>query len=142
MADVAVLRKRIKAAIESGRQGGAAKRERTAQASRSYETFLSAVATPAFRQIANVLRSEGLPFDVQTPGQSVHLVSERGRDDRIELELDASHDPPLPVLIVTRSRGGRLLRTERPVKDDVGADALTEDDLIERLLAELKPWFE
>jgi hypothetical protein len=142
VADVAVLRKRIKAAIESGRQGAAARRERATAASRSYEAFLNNVATPAFRQVANVLRSEGLPFDVQTPGQSVHLVSDRGRDDRIELELDTTHDPPLPILIVTRSRGGRLLRTEQPVKANVAVDALTEDDLIERLLAELKPWFE
>jgi hypothetical protein len=142
VADVAVLRKRIKAAIESGRQGAAARRERATQASRAFEGFLQHVATPAFRQVANVLRSEGLPFDVQTPGQTVHLVSERGRDDRIELELDTTQDPPLPVLIVTRTRGGRLLRTEQAVKEHTTVDALTEDDLIDRLLVELKPWFE
>ena len=142
MADVAGLRKRIKAAIESARQDAAARRERASQASRAFDSFVNDTAIPAFRQVANVLRSEGLPLEVQTPGQRVHLVSDRGRDDRIELELDTTHDPPLAVLIVTRSRGGRLLRTERAVAEQTAVEALTEDVLIDRLLAELKPWFE
>jgi hypothetical protein len=142
VADVAVLRKRIKAAIESGRQSAALRRERVAQATRAYETFLNDVAVPAFRQVANVLRSEGVPFDVQTPSQSVRLVSDRGRDDRIELELDPSHDPPVAVLIVTRTRGGRLLSAERPIKQGAAIESITEDDLLDRLIAELQPWLE
>jgi hypothetical protein len=139
---VALLRKRIQSAIEAGRRGAAERRQRAAAASRAYETFLNEMATPAFRQVANVLRAEGLPFDVQTPLNGVHLVFDRARDDRIELELDTSTDPPSPMLIVTRTRGGRLLRAERPVKEGAAIETITEDELIERLIDELRPWLE
>ena len=142
MVPVAQLRKRIRSAIEAGRRGAAERRQRAVAASRAYETFLNEMATPAFRQVANVLRAEGLPFDVQTPANGVHLVSDRMRDDRIELELDTSSDPPSPMLIVTRTRGGRLLRAERPVKEGAAIEAITEDELIERLIDELRPWLE
>ena len=142
MADVALIRKRIRSAIEAGRRGAAERRERAAAAARAYDAFLNDMAVPAFRQVANVLRAESLPFDVQTPSNGVHLVSDRVRDDRIELELDTTTDPPTPLLIVTRTRGGRLLRAERPVKDGAAIESITEDELIERLIDELRPWLE
>jgi hypothetical protein len=142
VADVALVHKRIRSAIESGRRSAAERRERAAIAARAYEAFLNDIAVPAFRQVANVLRSEGLPFDVQTPSGGVHLVSDRTRDDRLELELDTTTDPPTPMLIVTRARGGRHVRAERPVKEGAAIETITEDELIERLIDELRPWLE
>jgi hypothetical protein len=142
MADVAILRKRVRGAIDAGRRTAAERRERSVQAARAYEAFLDGVAVPAFRQLANVLRAEGLSFDVQTPSGAVHLVSDRHRDDRLELELDATTDPPTPTLIVSRQRGSRLLRAERPVKTGGAIDSITEDELIDRVLEELRPWLE
>jgi len=68
------------------------------------------------------------------------LVSERQRDDAITLELDTSVDPPQPLLTTTRTRGSRSLRAERPVKGSTPMQQLTEDDVIEALLEELRPW--
>ena len=142
MADVAQIRKRVRTAIEHQRKAAAERRERSTRAAHAYEAFLESVATPAFRQLANVLRAEGIPFDVQTPSGSVILVSDRSRDDRIELALDPTSDPPSPMLTVSRGRGSRLVRREQAVKEHAAIESITEDELIERLLDELKPWFE
>ena len=142
MADVALLRKRVRSAIDAGRRGAAERRERSAHAGRAYEAFLNDLAVPAFRQLANILRAEGLLFDVQTPAGGVALVADRSRDDRLGLELDSTTDPPMPMLIVTRQRGSRLLRTERTVKTGGTIESITEDELIDRVIDELRPWLE
>ena len=142
MADVALLRKRVRSAIDAGRRGAAERRERSAHAGRAYEAFLNDVAVPAFRQLANILRAEGVLFDVQTPAGGVSLVADRSRDDRLGLELDSTTDPPMPMLIVTRQRGSRLLRTERAVKTGGTIESITEDELIDRVIDELRPWLE
>jgi hypothetical protein len=129
----------VRAEIDAARKSSATRRERAAAAERAYETFLTEIATPAFRQMANVLRAEGIPFDLQTPSNGVRLVSDRNRD-AIELALDAALDPPQPVLVSTLTRGSRVLRSERPVKDAAAISTITEDEVIERLIEELRPW--
>ena len=141
MADVGLIRKRVRAEIDAARKSSATRRERTAAAERAYGTFLTDLATPAFRQMANVLRAEGILFDLQTPANGVCLVSERNRD-AIELELDTTLDPPQPILVSTLTRGSRVVRHERPVKDTPDISTITEDDIIERLIEELRPWLE
>jgi len=138
--DAGLLRKRVRTEIDAARRTSAERRQAAATATRAYETFLETVAAPAFRQMANVLRAEGVPFEAQTPGGAVRLVSDRSRDDLIELSLDTTADPPQPILVTTRTRGGRLLRTERPLKDRTAIDRITEDELIEALIEELRPW--
>src|SRR5262245_50053015 len=139
MADVGVVRKRVRFAIEQARRDQAERRARGAEAVKNYEVFLESAATPAFRMLANVLRSEGLVFDVMTPSGGVRLASDRNRDDAIELELDGSVDPPEPLVTITRARGRRIVRTERPVKAGTGLAQLTEDDVVEMLIEELRP---
>ena len=138
--DVAIIRKRLKSEIEQARRGAAERRERTKAATRAYEQFLDETAIPVFRQLATVLRSEGLPFEVQTPGGGVRLVSDRARDDQISLELDTTQDPPQMMLSSWRSWGGRVLQTERAVKERTPVERITEEDLFERLVDELRPW--
>jgi hypothetical protein len=139
VADVGLIRKRLRAEIDRARKSAALRRERAAAAERAYETFLDSVAIPAFRQVATVLRAESIPFDVQTPAGGVRLVSDRHRD-AIELELDTTLDPPQPLLVSTHTRGSRVVRSERQVKDGAEIAAIGEDDVIERLIEELRPW--
>jgi hypothetical protein len=140
MADVAIIRKRVHAAIEQARRDAAERRERVADATRNYETFLQMSAVPAFRMVANVLKSEGLSFEVMTPSGGVRLQSERHREDSIEMELDTTADPPQPLVTITRSRGSRLIQTDRSIKGSNPLAQLTEDDVIDMLIDELRPW--
>lgn len=140
MSDVGVIRKRVRFAIDAARRDQAERRARASEAAKQYESFLELAATPAFRTLANVLKAEGLAFDVMTPSGGVRLASDRNRDDAIELELDSSVDPPEPLVTITRARGSRVVRTERPVKHGALLTQLTEDDVVEMLLEELRPW--
>jgi hypothetical protein len=140
MSDVGVIRKRVRFAIDAARRDQGERRARASEAAKQYESFLESVATPAFRTLANVLKAEGLAFDVMTPSGGVRLASDRNRDDAIELELDSSVDPPQPLVTITRARGSRVVRTERPVKEGALLAQLTEEDVVEMLLEELRPW--
>ncbi len=139
-ADVSLVRRRLRHAIDAARRAGAERRTRTDAAERVYEQFLEGTAIPAFRVVAAALRGEGIGFDVLTPSGGVSLVSARQRSDVIELELDRTTDPPAPNILVTRVRGSRVVRSERPVREDAAMEDLTEDDVIEMLLEELRPW--
>ena len=140
MADPGLVRKRLRAEIEAARRGSAERRDRTAAATRAYDTFLEHVAIPAFRTMANALRGEGIPFEVQTPSGAVRLVSDRSRDEAIEIVLDTAADPPQPIFVSARSRGSRSLRSERPITTRPAIDSITEDEVIEGLIEELRPW--
>jgi hypothetical protein len=140
MADVAVVRKRVRTAIEQARRDQTERRGRSAEAQQNYNSFLEASAIPAFRMIANVLKSEGLHFEVMTPAGGVRLQSDRNREDALEMELDTSADPPQPLVTIRRVRGSRIVQTDRSIKGSNPLVQLTEDDVIEMLLEELKPW--
>lgn len=140
MSDVGVIRKRVRFAIDAARRDSAERRTRAAEAARQYESFLESAATPAFRTLANVLRAEGLAFEVMTPSGGVRLAWDRNRDDAIELELDSSADPPEPLVTITRTRGSRVVRNERSIKHGAPLAQLTEEDVVEMLLEELRPW--
>lgn len=138
--DIGIVRKRLVSAIETARREATDRRARATTATRAYEQFLDEVAVPTFRAMATALKSEGLPFEVMTPSGAVRLISDRNRDDGIVLELDTTADPPLPLVSITRTRGSRVIQKERTVKERTLAGALTEEDVIEMLLEELKPW--
>src|SRR6188508_2900821 len=141
MAEVADVRKRVRYAIDQARRDSAERRERVAEAQKNYDTFLQTAAIPAFRMVANVLKSEGnLNFEVMTPSGGVRLQSERHREDAIEMELDTTADPPQPLVTVTRARGSRIVQADRTIKGSNPLVHLTEDDVIEMLLEELRPW--
>jgi hypothetical protein len=138
--DPGLVRNRLRREMEAARRTAAERRGRTSAATLAYDVFLEKVGMPAFRMMANVLRAEGVPFELQTPAGAVRLVSDRVRDDAIEMGLDTAADPPQPIFVTTRTRGGRMLRTERPVKDHSAIDTITEDEVIEGLIEELRPW--
>jgi hypothetical protein len=139
--DVAFIRKRLKQEVEQARRTAAERRERAKTTNRAYDQFLAEVAVPVFRQMATVLRAEGIPFDVQTPSGGVRLVSDRNRDEGIGLELDATQDPPQVVMSSIRTWGSRVLQNERSISNrDKPVERLTDEDLFERLLEEIRPW--
>ncbi len=140
MADVAVVRKRVKTAIEQARREQAERRGRVTEATKAYDGFLEDAAIPVFKMFANILKSEGLHFEVMTPAGGVRLQSERQRDDCIEMELDTTADPPQPLVTITRVRGSRIVRSDRCIKGSTSLVQLAEEDVIEMLLEELRPW--
>ncbi len=139
MQDVGQIRKRVRAAMDAARREASTRRERSAAAARAYDVFLEERAIPAFRALANVLRAEGIPFEMMMPSGGARLVG-GNRDDVIELELDTSRDPPEPLVITTQTRGSRILRTERLVKEGSPIDDITDDDVVELLIEQIKPW--
>lgn len=130
----------MKSAIEQARRDQAERRGRAAEAQKNYELFLETAAVPVFRMFANILKSEGLNFEVMTPAGGVRLQSERQRDDAIEMELDTTADPPQPLVTVTRARGSRVIQTDRSIKGSNPLVQLGEEDVIDMLLDELRPW--
>ena len=116
------------------------RKQRSADATREYAVFLETVATPLVQQIANVLKAEGYTFTVSTPGDTLQLANDHGRDDFIELALDTTYDHPQVVGRVSRSRGSRRLNEERPIKPDASPASITEDDVLEFIAQAMEPW--
>jgi len=73
--EVSLVRNRLNRAIEVARERAQQRRQRTATAEQSYETFLEEVATPVTRLIANSLKVENYAFTVFTPSGGLRLAS-------------------------------------------------------------------
>jgi hypothetical protein len=139
--EIAEVRKRVVDTIERARRGASERRARADEASREYTAFLENVATPVFRQVANVLKAHGYPFTVFTPGGSVRLMSDRSAEDFVELSLDTMGDQPAVIGHSSRSRGSRVIESERPISN-APVRALTEEQVLQFLLTELGPLVE
>ena len=140
--EIADVRKRVLITIDRARRKAADRRERVAEAEREYGEFLERVAVPLFHQLGVVLRAEGFAFTVFTPGGSVRLMSDRSRDDYIELVLDTTGDEPQVVGRTNRGRGSRVIREERSIADDGPVRELGEEAVLNFLLRELGPFVE
>ena len=140
--EVSHVRNRLRAAIEAARQQAQRHRLQVAEAERAYATFLTEVATPVVRQLANALKAEGYSFTVFTPGSGLRLASDTTRDDFIEFALDTTADRPQVLGRTSHTRGSRTLDEERPIKPGAPPDTLTEADVLEFLLGALSPWLE
>jgi hypothetical protein len=118
------------------------RRQRAADAESAFDGFLTHVATPLARQLANALNAEGYAFTVSTPGRGLRLALDRGRDDFIELALETDADEPVVVGRIRRTRGSRTIEEERPIKPGASPDQISEQDLLEFLASALEPWLE
>jgi hypothetical protein len=118
------------------------RRLRTSAAETDFRQFLDAVATPVARQLSQVLKAENFPFTVFTPGSSLRLASDHGRDDFIELSLDTSGDLPQVMGRVSRVRGSRTLTSEQAVKPGARPTEISEEDVLIYLVDALEPWLE
>jgi len=138
--ETSAVRRRVQAAITEARTRDQERRQRATDATRDYAVFLETVATPLMQQIANVLKVEKYAFTVSTPGDTVQLSYDHGRDDFIELALDTSGERPQVVGRVSRSRGSRRIDDERPITANASPAELTEDDVLEFVMQALGPW--
>jgi hypothetical protein len=139
--ETSILRKRINDTIEAARRSAAERRTRSDEASRVYAAFLDTVATPLFKQVANILRASGYTFTVFTPSGSVRLMSDRNADDYSELTLDTTSEQPMVLGRTSRARGRRVIETEQPIAE-LAVAALTEEHVAQYLLRELEPFVE
>jgi hypothetical protein len=140
--EISDVRRRIREAAERARQTAAERRSRNDEAEREYDAFLSQLATPLFRQIVNVLRADGYPFTLFTPGGSVRMMSDRSAEDYVELTLDAAGSQPQVVGHASHSRGRRVLKSETALGHGGPIRDLTEEDVVEYVLRELGPMIE
>ena len=140
--EISDVRKRVKAAIDRAKRSAAERRGWADEATREYDTFLSEIGVPLFRQVAGVLRSEGYLFTLFTPAGSVRLMSDRSSDDYIELTLDTAGPQPYVVGRSSRSRGQRVLKSEAPIGRGGPIRELTEDDVLAFVLKEVEPFVE
>jgi hypothetical protein len=138
--EVSTVRQRLLQTIDRAKRAAADRRARSDEASRVYTGFLDRTAVPLVRQIASVLKAEGMAYTVFTPAGSVRLMSDRSADDFIEIELDTTSDEPRVMGHTSRRRGQRVLEREQPIGGNV-AD-LTEEDVLEFLLKALEPFVE
>lgn len=135
--EVSDVRRRLQQELERGRAAHVERRTRSDAAAKSYEDWLSRVATPIFRMLITALKAEGLGFSLFTPAGSLRLASERSGDDYIELVLDAESDPPRPKLHISRTRGRQTIESERAIGEGRPIGELTDEDVLEALLAEI-----
>ena len=140
--EVSQVRRRVQAAMTAARQRAQQHRQAAADAGRTYAVFLENVAGPVARQVAGALKAEGFNFTVFTPGDTLRLAADRGRDDYIELALDIAGERPQVIGRTSYSRGSRTIAEERPIKPGAAPDALTEDDVLDFLVAAIEPWLE
>lgn len=134
---VADVRRMFRTRLEEARREAEARRVEVDRASKDYETFLHAVAIPAFRMVASVLSAEGYPFKVFTPAGGVRMASTTARDDYFEVELDTESTPPQVIGRANRSRGSRITTIENPLKPGLAVTDLREEDIVDFVLAEI-----
>jgi hypothetical protein len=126
--------------IDAAKRASAERRARSDEAVRSYERVLE-FSVPLFKQVAQALKVSGYLFTVFTPGGSVKLMSDKSAEDYLELSLDTSGDRPDVMGRVSRTRGRRVMESERPIADKPVGE-LTEDDVLEFVLKEIVPFVE
>jgi len=140
--EVSQVRRRLTAAIDRAKRDAQQRRERNAEAQRSYDAFLNEVAVPIARMVASALKADGYPFTVATPGGGVRLTSDHARDDYIDIALDTAADPPEVIGRINYARGSRTISEERPIKPGASPQSIAEDEFLDFLIRALSPWLE
>jgi hypothetical protein len=136
--EVSEVRRRTKEVIDRAKRTKTERRTLVDEATRDYQVFLDQVATPLLRQIANVLRVEGTPFTLSTPGSAVRLASDRSGQDFVELTLDTAGRQPQVMIHSRRFRGRRVTESEMPIGNSGSVRELTENEVLTAVLKELE----
>jgi len=139
--EISDVRRGIRETIDRARRHAAERRKRNDDAALAFERFLTTVAIPLFKQIANVLKIEGYPFTVFTPSGGVRLMSDRSADDFVEITLDTSDNAPRAIARISRSRGRRAVDAERTI---AGGDpaVISDEELLAFMTEVLEPFVE
>ena len=138
---VSDVRRRLRGAIDTARRNAVARRERTDQAARDFEQFLTGRAIPIFQTLGTALNAEGYRFKVFTPADSVRLAAE-GSSDFLELILDRSVDPPALLVRSSRGRGRHQVSSERSIAAGPAIASLTDEAVLTAVLEDLTPLLE
>jgi hypothetical protein len=138
--EVSDVRRRLLTAIDEARRQAAERRARKDAAVRAWEGVLANVAVPVFHQVAQALNAEGFRFQVVTPGTTVRMVAERGGEEFIEVALETDGDEPVVLIRSTQGRGRHTVTRERPLTARSAVDVLTDTEIVDALVAELKPF--
>jgi hypothetical protein len=139
--EISDVRRGVRDTIDRARRHAAERRKRNDDAALAFERFLSTVAVPLFKQLANVLKIESYSFTVFTPSGGVRLMSDRSGDEFVEITLDTGGEAPRVVAQVSRSRGRRIVEAERTVGNGDPA-SISEEDLLAFMLEALEPFVE
>jgi hypothetical protein len=134
------VRKQVVQALVGIREREQQRRAAVQDAEAHFTTFLDGVATPLAQQVATALKAEGYTFTVFTPGRGLRLALDKGRDDFLELLLDTEGERPQVTGRVSYTRGSRTIVVESPVKEGVGPESLTEQDVFAYLMRALEPF--
>ncbi|HEX6322736.1 MAG TPA: hypothetical protein VFZ36_03345 [Vicinamibacterales bacterium] len=140
MSDLSDLRRRVRQALQDGKQKAAARRAARDEASRAWEAALEQTVTPLMRDLASVLGGEGIGFRLDTPAGAARLMSERSPDDYIEVRLDDSDDRDAPDVVgrTVRARGRQSVTV---LEEPLGPPSeITTDRLLAFLLTAIQPW--
>jgi hypothetical protein len=140
MVEVSEVRKRLLATIERAKRTAGERRVEADAAQRDYDRFLAETAVPVFKKFGISLRALGYPFALSTPEGSVRLVSERSASDFLEVDLDTSRRPAAVVGRSVFARGRELRSAERQLREGASIAELTDEDVLEFLLAEIEPY--
>jgi hypothetical protein len=132
--ETSVVRQRVQELLRQAKRPDgdrrADRRAQTDQATREFDAFLKSVAVPLFRQVRDVLRAEGLQFDVFTPGSGVRLMGTRGNDEFVEVVLDTKGTAPKLLGRTSHVHGGDVTQTELVLNATANISALTDEDLL------------
>jgi hypothetical protein len=139
--EVSDVRRRLRDAIQRARQDATARRGRNDAAAHAWLDVRDRTIVPLCQQVIQVLRPEGFPFQLSTPGDTVRLTHERASEDFIELRLDTSADP-LVVCRVQRVRGREILESERPVAEGTPIESISSEQVLQTLIDVLPPFVE
>lgn len=133
--EVAELRRQILREIESAKAKAVDRRRSGDAAHRAYAKFIVEVAGPLMVQTVHILKSEGMPFQAQTPAGAARIASDGSPDDFIEFVLDTSVRPPrvLGRSSVAVSRHNVVVE-EVPIAPETPIAELREADLLPFLI--------
>ena len=140
--ETSVVRQRVLELLRQAKRPDADRRAdrraQTDQATQEFDAFLKRVAVPLFKQVADVLRAEGVKVDVFTPGSTVRLMGSRGNDEYLEVALDTKGAAPKLLCRASHVRAGDVTQTELVLNATADISTLTDEDLLGFLLSEIE----
>ena len=142
MLEAGEVRKRLRQTIEAAKRDAATRRAALADVQKAYDVFLEEQAVPVLRQVASALKAEGHVFQVLTPAGTARLVSDRSKDDYLEVVLDGARKTPEVIGRVNRVRGSELIADEQPIRSNARVSDLTDEDVLIWILRVIVPLVE
>ena len=142
MLEAGEVRKRLRQTIEAAKRDAATRRAAMGEVQAAYDTFLEEHAVPVLRQVASALKAEGHVFQVLTPAGTARLVSDRTKDDYLEVVLDGARKTPEVIGRANRVRGSELIADDQPIRANARVSDLTDEDVLEWVLRVIVPFVE